>query len=196
MVRWMLGLGCLGAGALLALEALYTIKTQKKKRKKKKERKKGWDLFLFVFCFGFFLHYLVLVLNCKQGLQKYLSFILSERVFLKSLLGFIFLFLFTFCFCLGNSLRVFFSFSPPLFFWFVYLFCFVTKRLVNQMFSSPYFLQTMQLGSAALQLIPFPKSHNFSWELSSRQSIFSQKKSGKKTQWLQTRLLLSISFLV
>lgn len=46
MVRWMLGLGCLGAGTLLALEALYTIKTQKKKKGKRVE---------ICFYFGFFL---------------------------------------------------------------------------------------------------------------------------------------------
>lgn len=44
----MLGLGCLGAGTLLALEALYTIKTQKKKRKKKKG-KRVEIYFYFVF---------------------------------------------------------------------------------------------------------------------------------------------------
>lgn len=73
MVRWMLGLGCLGAGTLLALEALYTIKTQKRKKKKGKR--------VEIYFYFFFKYYLVLVLNCKQGLQKYLSFILSERVF-------------------------------------------------------------------------------------------------------------------
>lgn len=49
MVRWLLGLGCLGAGTLLALEALYTIKTQKKKRKKKKKGKRVEIYFYFVF---------------------------------------------------------------------------------------------------------------------------------------------------
>lgn len=55
MVRWLLGLGCLGAGTLLALEALYTIKTQKKKRKKKR-KEKGlrfiFILFFFLILFG------------------------------------------------------------------------------------------------------------------------------------------------
>lgn len=57
----------------------------------------------------------MLVLTCKQGLQKYLSFCLFERVlFLKrSLLGFIFYF-FLFCFCLGRAVLFFSS-----------LFCFV-----------------------------------------------------------------------
>lgn len=108
MVRWMLGLGCLGAGTLLALEALYTIKTRRK-REKKKERKKGWDFFLILFgaCY-----------NCKQGLQKYLSFILSERVVFLKFTWFYFFISFYFCFCLGNSLRIFFSFPP-----FIFLVC-------------------------------------------------------------------------
>lgn len=67
------------------------------------------------------------------------------------------------------------------FFLFVYLFCFLTKRLVNQMFSSPYFLQTMGLGSAALHLFHAQSHTIFSWELSSRQSILRPKKVWKKT---------------
>lgn len=189
MVRWMLGLGCLGAGTLLALEALYTIKTQKKKRGKKR-KEKGLRCFFFniIWCL-----FLIASRACKN---IYLSFYLKE-FFKKSLLGFIFLFLFTFAFVWG-MIWSFFS-SPPRFFFLLclfVLFSFLTKRLVNQMFTSPCFLQTMGLGSAALQLIPCPESHNFSWELSSRQSIFKPKKVWKETQWLQTRLLLSVSFLV
>lgn len=154
---------------------LSTLLKHKRKRGKKKERKKGWDLFYFVFFFN--IVWCLFLFASRACKNIYLSFYLKE-FFKKSLLGFIFLFLFTFAFVWG-IVWGFFSLSP-LYFWFVYLFCFITKRLVNQVFSSPCFLQTMGLGSAALQFIPYPKSHNFSWELSSRQRIFSQKKSGKK----------------
>lgn len=188
--------GCLGWAVLVQepclLWKLSTLLKLKRKRGKKIERKKGWDLFLF--CFFFFNYYLVLVLNCKQGLQKYLSFILSERVFLKKFTWFYFFISFYFCFCLGNSLRFFFSFPPFIFFLFVYLFCLLTKRLVTKCSHLPVSYKpwgwAVLLGTHSM-----PKVTQFSAEsfLQGRASS-GQKKSGKRQQWLQARLLLSVSF--
>lgn len=173
MVRWMLGLGCFGAGTLLALEALYTIKTQKKKRKKNR-KEKGLRFFFFLN------YYLVLVLNCKQGLQKYLSFILSERVFLKSLLGFIFLFLFTFAFVWGIVWGFFFSF-PPLIFFVCLFVLFSYQKIGKPDILISLFPTNHGFGAVLLYSSFHAQSHTiFSWELSSRQSHLQAKKSLEK----------------
>lgn len=136
MVRWMLGLGCLGAGTLLALEALYTIKTQKKKRgKKRKEKGLRWFFFNIIWCL-----FLIASRACKN---IYLSFYLKE-FFKKSLLGFIFLFLFTFAFVWG-MIWSFFS-SPPRFFFFALFICFV-------------FFSYQKIGKPNVHISLFPTNH-------------------------------------
>lgn len=176
MVRWVLRLVCLGQCRNPELPACFwsSLNYQDSKKKTKKGRKEKGLRFIFILLVLNIIWCLFLI--ASRACKKYLSFCLFERVlFLKEVyLGLFFYFLLFILLsfgCLRAGLWVFLSFL------FV---CFLSKRSVNQMFLSPWFLQNQGLGSAALQPMPCPELYYFKWELSWRQCIFGPKKNLEK----------------
>lgn len=194
--HWWWG-GSLGWAVLVQepclLWKLSTLLRLKRERGKKKKGKRVEIYFYFEF-------FLILFGACSQlqaGLAKniYLSFYLKE-VFFKSLLGFIFLFLFTFTFLWGVVCWVFSS-SHPTFFCFI-LFCFFYQKIGKPNVLISLFPTNPGFGQCCFAAHAMPRVTQFQLRAFFKAEHLQAKKSleKEKTQWLQTRLLLSINFLV
>lgn len=135
---------------------LSTLLRLKRKREKKRKGKRVENYFYFGFFNIIWCLFLIASRACKN---IYLSFYLKEVFFFLKFTWFYFFSYF--CFCLGNGLRCFFLFPPPLFF--VCLFVLISYQKIGKPNVLISLLPTNHgVGQCCFSAHSMPEVHNFS----------------------------------